>query len=48
MRYYIETYTEKGTDFFCIKPTTKDFEEYLSYKLENFLNTLLLLHIKNG
>ncbi|WP_211656258.1 MULTISPECIES: hypothetical protein [Planococcus] len=36
MRYYIETYTEKGTDFFCIKPTTKDFEEYLSYKLEKF------------
>ncbi len=36
MRYYVENYRDKGTDFFCIKPTTKDFEEFLTYKLEQF------------
>lgn len=36
MRYYIETYTEYEQDYFQIIPTTRDFEEFLTYKFEQF------------
>lgn len=36
MRYYLETFEEEDKEYLIIKPKTNDFEEFLSYKLNQF------------